>query len=143
MNIKNYLKYIFPLNALIDAVIGTMFLFLSEKTEYFLFGSRVFPHYLWVIIGAAFLYFAYWQIRSTAKGKTGRNILIFASAVAWILALVLAVILIIHLLPLTGIGKIVLLAVDICMILLGTYYLLLLHNTTGNPIPDSIENSGD
>ncbi|MCD6122621.1 MAG: hypothetical protein J7K04_12355 [Spirochaetales bacterium] len=139
MNIKDYLKYIFPLNALIDTVIGVLFLFLSEITEYFLFGSRVFPHYLWVITGTAFLYFAYWQVRSTAKGKIGRNALIFALAAVWGPALVLALILIIPILQLTGSGKIVILAVAIYMILLGAYYLLLLHDNAESIRTDSIE----
>jgi len=129
MDIKNYFKHIFSLAALLNIVIGFIFLFFSDKGEDFLFGAVVLPHYIWIILGAGFLYFAYWQIRSMAKEKTGRKTLIFALVMAWTPALAVTVILIIPVLPFAANGRLVFLVVDIYMILLGAYYFRLIRDS--------------
>lgn len=132
MDIKNYFKHIFSLAALLNIVIGFIFLFLSEKVEVFLFGAIVFPHYIWIVTGAGLLYFAYWQIRSMAKEKTGKKTLIFALVMAWIPSAAVTLILLVPLLPLMHNGRLVFLVVDIYMILLGSYYFRLIRDITGN-----------
>ena len=132
MNIKNYFKHIFSLDALVNIVIGFIFLFLSEKAEVFIFGGRVFPHYVWIVIGAGFLYFAYWQIRSMAKGKMEKKALIFALVMEWAPAFAVTLILIIPVLSLAVNGRLILVIGDIYMMLLGAYYLWLIRDTPGS-----------
>ncbi len=130
MNIKNSLKPVFTFDAILNIAVGLIFLFLSERVEGLLFNGSMLPHYVWIILGAGFLYFAYWQIRITIRSKAGRTALIFALAAAWVPALLVTVLLVVPLLPVSTGGRLILWIGDFYLILLGAYYFLLIRNET-------------
>ena len=128
MDIKNSFKHVFTFDALLNIVVGFIFLFLSEGVESLLFNGSVLPHYVWIILGAGFLYFAYWQIRITIRSTAGKTALIFALAAAWVPALLVTVLLVVPLLPVSARGRLILWIGNCYLILLGGYYFLLIRN---------------
>ncbi len=128
MNIKNSFRPVFTFDAILNIAVGFIFLFLSEKVEGLLFNGSMLPHYVWIILGAGLLYFAYWQIRIMIKSKAGRTALVFALGAAWVPALLVTVLLIVPLLPVSAGGRLILWIGNCYLILLGGYYFLLIRN---------------
>ena len=116
------MKPVFSFDSALNLFLGLFFLFMPERASSFLLKESLFPRYAWVILGAGFLYFAYWQIRTIIRDKLGRGAVTFSFFMAIVPAVILAILLFLLYEKISKIGFIVLLAGDIYMFLLSLLY---------------------
>ena len=116
------LKPVFSFDSALNLFLGLFFLFMPERAGSFFLKESIFPRYLWVILGAGFLYFTYWQIRTIIRDRLGKGAVTFGFFMAIVPAIVLTVFLFFLHDKISGTGFIVLLAGDIYMFLLSLLY---------------------
>lgn len=118
----------------LDWVIGISLIIVPDFFNKFLFGQEVISHWIYIILGVSFIWFASWQAENFLKeGKLKVTTLRFSAVVVWVSVLALTLFL------LSSLGSKVLLftsiflwIVDVFMLVLGGWYWWMAEQTGGD-----------
>jgi hypothetical protein len=103
--------------------LGILFLFFYKNAENWMSMETLLPIYLWIIIGAIFLVFAWWQTYVLIKNKFNRFTRLFGFITAWLSVLVLTYALVFMNFNLYMEARLIIWVGNIYMFILGIFYL--------------------
>ena len=103
--------------------LGILFLFFYKNAQMWMSTETLLPDYLWIILGAIFLVFAWWQTYVLFKNKFGRFARLFGFATACLSVLVLTYALVFMNFNLYVEARLIIWVGNIYMFILGGIYL--------------------
>ena len=117
-------KPVFLADSFLNLILGLFFIVTPERVDNLILVKRLIPRYVWILIGAGFLYFAYWQIRSFLRERLTHGAFVFSFFMSIIPAILLLVLMVVFFSYLSRIGIVLLTIGDIYMFFLAALYSL-------------------